>query len=80
MDTEENIRPPQPMNDDDEFDVPDEESNIANAGDVRSLQDRRNIYSQMQIRGNNVLSKSVNKTNVTNDGANSTKGQITRKQ
>jgi hypothetical protein len=37
MDTEDNIRPPQPVNDDDEFDVPDEESNLANAGDVRSL-------------------------------------------
>ena len=72
MDTEEMINP----NDDDEFDVPDEESNIAQGGDVRSLHDRRNIYSQMQVRGSQPLSKSVNKTiiNSENDGPNTTKG------
>jgi hypothetical protein len=43
MDTEENII----VNDDDEFEVPDEESNIAQAGDIRSMHDRRNIHSQM---------------------------------
>lgn len=33
MDTEENMKP----NDEDEFDVPDEESNITSGGDIRSL-------------------------------------------
>jgi hypothetical protein len=40
MDTEENILPPQ---DDDEYDVPDEESNIAQVGDLRSVHETRNI-------------------------------------
>ena len=42
MDTEENLNQGP---DDDEFDVPDEESNIAQIGDVRSMHDRRNLYS-----------------------------------
>jgi hypothetical protein len=63
MDTEEIYNPPQ---DDDEFDVPDEESNVALSGDLRSVHEKRNMYSQMSIRGNQILSKSVNKTNMLN--------------